>query len=286
MSNLDQFESAFRAAAKTAYEHQPIRFTDVLVVTDLDEQAADAFAAGVQAFLAHAGPADDLRLRTLSTEDYDNVAALLDRVVEFSPSLICTYRHLKSDAWKWPYSLGEYLDVLTQVATSPVMVLPHPKAGRAAEHAMSELEHVMAMTDHLAGDHRLVNFAAALTQRGGSLYLAHIEDDATFERYIEAISRIAEIDTDVAREKIRERLLKDPVDYIASCKRGLADAGADIEAVAIVTAGHHLAEYKRLVDEHHIDLLVMNTRDDDQMAMHGLAYPLAVEMRSIPLLLL
>jgi len=59
-----------------------------------------------------------------------------------------------------------------------------------------------------------------------------------------------------------------------------------VEAVPIITTGHHLAEYKRLVEEHRVDLLVMNTRDDDQMAMHGLAYPLAVELRSIPLLLL
>ena len=30
----------------------------------------------------------------------------------------------------------------------------------------------------------------------------------------------------------------------------------------------------------------MNTKDDDQLAMHGLAYPLAVELRDIPLLML
>jgi len=30
----------------------------------------------------------------------------------------------------------------------------------------------------------------------------------------------------------------------------------------------------------------MNTKDEDQLAMHGLAYPLAIEVRSIPLLLL
>ena len=40
------------------------------------------------------------------------------------------------------------------------------------------------------------------------------------------------------------------------------------------------------IDEHKIDLLVMNTKDEYQTAMHGLAYPLAVELRSIPLLLL
>lgn len=30
----------------------------------------------------------------------------------------------------------------------------------------------------------------------------------------------------------------------------------------------------------------MNTKDEDQLAMHGLAYPLAVELREIPLLML
>ena len=35
-----------------------------------------------------------------------------------------------------------------------------------------------------------------------------------------------------------------------------------------------------------VDLLVMNTKDEDQLAMHGLAYPLAVELRQIPLLML
>ena len=50
--------------------------------------------------------------------------------------------------------------------------------------------------------------------------------------------------------------------------------------------GHHLADYKRLITEHNIDLLVLNTKDEDQLAMHGLAYPLVIELRSTPLLLL
>jgi hypothetical protein len=41
-----------------------------------------------------------------------------------------------------------------------------------------------------------------------------------------------------------------------------------------------------LITQHHIDLLVFNTKDDDQLAMHGLAYPLAIELRQIPLLML
>ena len=50
--------------------------------------------------------------------------------------------------------------------------------------------------------------------------------------------------------------------------------------------GHYLNDYRRLLDEHEIDLLVLNTKDDEQLAMHGLAYPLTVELRETPMMLL
>ena len=50
--------------------------------------------------------------------------------------------------------------------------------------------------------------------------------------------------------------------------------------------GHHLFEYRRLIEQHEVDLLVLNTKDEDQLAMHGIAYALAVELRQIPLLML
>ena len=54
----------------------------------------------------------------------------------------------------------------------------------------------------------------------------------------------------------------------------------------IVTLGHRLVDCVGLVEENKVDLLVLNTKDTDQLAMHGLAYPLAVEVRQIPLLML
>jgi hypothetical protein len=50
--------------------------------------------------------------------------------------------------------------------------------------------------------------------------------------------------------------------------------------------GHFLSDYQQHIQEQEIDLLVLNTKDDDQLAMHGLAYPLAVELRTLPLLML
>ncbi len=53
-----------------------------------------------------------------------------------------------------------------------------------------------------------------------------------------------------------------------------------------VKLGHLLPAYSGLVTDHGADLLVLNTKDDDQLAIHGLAYPLMVELRQVPMLLL
>ena len=50
--------------------------------------------------------------------------------------------------------------------------------------------------------------------------------------------------------------------------------------------GHHISDCQRLIERHHVDILVLNTKDEDQLAMHGLAYPLAIELRQLPLLML
>lgn len=85
---------------------------------------------------------------------------------------------------------------------------------------------------------------------------------------------------------IKERLLKEPLDYINSCQQTLAQQGLALQLEQIVTLGHRLAQFKQLIVDHRVDLLVLNTKDQDQLAMHGLAYPLAVELRQLPLLML
>jgi len=58
----------------------------------------------------------------------------------------------------------------------------------------------------------------------------------------------------------------------------------DVEST--VAMGHVLSLYQSLIIDHEIDLLVMNTKDEGQLAMHGTAYSLSVELEEIPLLLL
>jgi hypothetical protein len=47
-----------------------------------------------------------------------------------------------------------------------------------------------------------------------------------------------------------------------------------------------LEDYRKLIEEGQVDLLVMHAKEDDQLAMHGMAHPLAVELRAVPILLL
>jgi len=283
VTKVDQFESAFRAAAKPVFEYRRPVIATVLVITDLGDADAAAFTTQVSSSLAVLGTVE---WKVARNSQYSTSEELLGLVERHRPDLICTYRHLQSQAWQWPHSLGTHLDVLTQVAPYPIMVFPHPGRGGAMPHALLNTDQVMAITTELTGDDRLVNFASRLTQPHGVLHLTHIEDGATFERYLEVISKIPSINTDDAREAIRAQLLKQPSNYIESCRAGLAAAGVPQVVEGIVAIGHRLSEYARLIAEHEIDLLVMNTKDDDQFAMHGLAYPLAVELRDIPLLML
>lgn len=282
MPNLDQFESVFRAAAKEPFRPRKVEIGSVLVVTDRDEARAGAFSDRLKEQLAKALGAE-VRWRTLSGPEVGDVEKLLGTVNSENPDLVCTYRNLFSAAWKYPYSLGEHLDVLTQHTAVPVLVAPHPEAARESAHALKNTDHVLAVTNHLAGDHRLANFAARFTQPGGTLTLAHVEDDAEFNRFLDAISKIPTIDTDEARAKLSAQLLKEPRDYIESVRAGLAGRP---KVEGVVAFGHRVGAVRKIVDEHHADLLVFNTMDEGQVAMHGLAYSLAVDIRQIPVLML
>ena len=286
MTNVDQFESMFRSASREVFCYERVVLDSVLVVTDRDATGAKSFGEKVRDFLKVISADEKVRWREVGGSDFRSAGELLELVESVAPDLICTYRNLHSDAWKWPYSLGTHLDLLTQHTAMPVMLLPHPDAERSAEHALENTDTVMAITDHLTGDHRLVNYALRFMESGGTLWLTHVEDDATFGRYMEIISKIPTIETDGARESLREQLLKEPQDYIAGCVEVLRAAGPSVNVENLITFGSHLSEYEKLIEQHAIDLLVLNTKDEDQLAMHGIAYALAVELRQIPLLML
>lgn len=284
MSNIDQFESIFKSSIKEKFSYNQPEFKDILIVTDLQDQEVDDFSNKIKDFLSFLD-ADGLNYTVITGNMFSSTEELLEVVDQNNPDLICTYRNLHSNAWKFPHSLGEYIDVLLQKNSVAVLLVPHPKAGYAYEHAFDGMENVMAITDHLAKDHHLVNFAAKFTKENGVLHLAHIEDQVYFDRVIDAISKIPEIDTDSAEELIKEKLLEDARDYVKSCREELTKHH-QIKIHSIVKFAHFLSHYRNQIEKEKINLLVINTKDDDQLAMHGVAYPLAVELRQISLLML
>lgn len=285
MTNLDQFESEFRAAARTPFEYQPVELGLGLVVTDLPSQNEELTTA-VRNFLTvgREGPAPELQI--VLSEETTALGNLIRLIEERQPDLLVTYRNLHSDAWSWPHSLGETVEVLTQTTELPVLLIPNPQEAPDFARYMQNTDSVMAITDHLTGDDRLVNYAVRMTQPGGKLTLSHVEDGGTLKRMLEAIAKIPEIDTETAREELSKQLLKDPTDYITSCKQVLEEAKVDLQIEQSVTFGHRLKDHLQLVESSAADLLVLNTKEEDQQAMHGLAYPLAVQLRHTPLLML
>ena len=289
---IDEFESLFRSASKERFHYHPLSVRSVLVVTDLQAEPAGMFAADVRAFAKALDERGDVTWTTITGDRFTTPKDLLDLVEDQRPDLVVTYRCLHSAAWQWVFTLGAHLDVLTQATTTPVLVLPHPEQGGAEAAALGggaapgQTDRVMAVTDHLAGDERLVNAALAFAEPGGTLYLSHVEDDSVFERYIDAIGKIPDLDTTTARELLQAQLLKEPHDYVGSCREALEAAQVGVVVQEIVTMGHRVKQYIALVEQHEIDLLVLNTKDEGHSAMHGLAYALAVELRQTPLLML
>ena len=284
MTQIDKFESVFRGADKPVFHYEAPAIRKALLVCDLDRGEAERLLGQVRRFLAVLKA--PLSWEVIEGARVSGIREMLAVLEELTPDLVVSYRHLHSDGWHYPYGLGEYLEVLTQGTDYRVLVLPHPEAGRALPHSLENTDRVMAITDHLAGDHRLVNHALRCTGPGGACDLAHVTDGVTFDRLVETISKIPEIDTVSAGADLLEQMQKEPRDYVVACRRAVEEQGLDVHVGEVVMVGHRLSEYQRLVEEHKVDLLVCNTRDEDQLAMHGLVHPLAVQLRQVPMLML
>ena len=286
MTRIDQFESVFKSADKPVFRYEPFSVGSPMVLTDLDDEAAESFAGLAGKYTGAGGSREISTQRVIKGADFSTIEECLELIAVGKPDLICTYRGLHSDCWRWGQSLGSYVEVLTQTVSVPVLVFPHPAAAETLSAAEAGCRHVMAMTDHLAGDICLVNAALFFTPAQGTLHLTNLEDQQVFERYMEAIDKIPSIDSAAARDSVLAQILKEARDYIQSCRTVMEEQGLDVEIQETVDLGLHVADYKRLAAARDVDLLVMNTKDSGQLAMHGLAYELAVELNDIPLLLL
>lgn len=283
--HIDEFESIFRRAERERFAFADIPLKSVALIADGTGGTAAAERAK-----------DDLlrfcpRLETVSEwrfitgDQYQNVGQLLEVLEQKQTDLIVTWRHLQEESLVPQHSLGVYLDVLTQRTSIPVLVLPGTAAA-PRPFGEEDCDRVMVVADHISGDNRLINYAVRMCRNGGNVWLCHVEDDRVFRRYLSAISRIPQIDTSEADRLLGAQLLKDARDFINDCIRVLQQEGPNVSYHTVVQRGHYLRDYRDLVDSHKVDLLVANTKDDDQLAMHGVAYSLSVELTDVAMLLL
>jgi len=283
MLEVDEFESVFRSADKKPFRLAPPPVSKVLVISDLEGEAQARFTAAVKRYLAVLG---DVEFGEMGDGDFADMQSLLDGVKRARAQMVVCHRDLKSNSWRWPYGLGALTNALIQETPEPVLLVPNPHEHPDMPWQSSDTDSVMVVADHLTGDDALVNWGVGLTREGGTLHLTHVEDDAVFERYMQAISKVPSIQTDNARETILAQLLKEPSDYIESCRSELSEQKVAVTVDKAVTVGHRVVDYRRLVEEHETDLLIFHSNDDDQVAMHGAAHSLAVELRALPLLLI
>ena len=281
MSNIDEFESLFRRAEREPFAYRPLDVRTVAVLTDRDEAYGREVAGAVKTMLPDLASA---KFVTLGRESLGSVAGIEKAVETCRPDLLVTFRLLTEPESVSQHSLGRYLDVLTQTLPPPCLVM----AGTAADPALpsAAADSCVVLTDHIRGDSRLVSTAAALMPEHAALHLCHVEDDAVFERYIGAIEQVPGLDSDLARREIEAVLLGEARDYIQAAEAGLAEAGEAHPTHAHVVRGHRLETFRGLIEAHDADLVVLNTKDEGQLAMHGMAYAVAVEVTGRPLLML
>lgn len=283
MLDLDQIESQFRASVRVRPELVRPQIATALLITDLGPPEAQKLLGQVKGFLRTLG--SEVSWSVLDHTQVSATRSVLDAIETHRPDLAVTYRHLFEDDKDLPHSLGTVADMLTQTTTTPILLLPPP--GRAdLEKRLANTDRVMVVTDHIVGDGSLVSWGLTLVESEGALALVHIEDDVVFARYVEAISKIPGIDTGYAERTIEKQLLHDAERFMDDVE---ADARAEFPKVRIkkvVRRGHTVKDYERVAEEEQADIVVFHTKDEDQLAMHGRAYSLAVELLDRPLLML
>ena len=86
--------SYYGAAVKAVFAYRKVDIRSVLLVTDLENEAALAFKQNVQRFLQHPAAETERTFFLINGSDYHTTNDLLELLPKYSPDLICTYRNL------------------------------------------------------------------------------------------------------------------------------------------------------------------------------------------------
>ena len=143
MSSIDQFESVFRSAVSPNYEPRPFPLQSVLLMSDLDDEAERAYPMDVERFFSGSRP---YKITSLPQEQSASIPTLVSQVGELAPPHH-PYRHVHNEVAEHAYTLGDHIEVLTQVTDAPILLFPHPNAW--PQERFVAPSRVLVLTDHL-----------------------------------------------------------------------------------------------------------------------------------------
>ena len=277
MLKIDHFASLFRAADKEQVDIPMVRISKVALVTDVSIDESHQLWERWKGILPN--PVEMVLLDGSMTQ---SLPKLVDSLKEIEVDLVMTYRCLHSDAWQYPYAVGSYIEVLTQIVPFPVLLMPHiHEESKTYANAKS----ILLLSAELTKEAALVGFAGAFSTKETQLLLAQIDDKSTFLRIIDIISKIPQIDTDDAKQYITERREQEMNDWVFRCTQNLSQQPNAPVVSQIDMLDPSMKECAAVIGQHNAELVVINTKDDEQLAIHGLAYPIMVQFRQLPLLL-
>ena len=281
---IDEFESQFRRAAKEHFKFESIGWEKILIVVEKPE-VLEGHVNQLSANMLGSKFAASPKVEVFSLLPQEPVTEFIKRIKEIEPSLIITHRHLFHLSPQQIQSLGIHIDVITQSTDIPVLLIPETDSCESHD-IPTTFKKVIVLSDHLPKDSHLISYGISVAAENAELILVDMEDRLAFDRFIEIVSKIPEIDTELAREKVKEQLFKEAEEFQDDCLATLVELNLPLTLKKEVRFGSTVADFRELVSAHNADLIVMNTKDHEQLAMHGLAYPLAVEFTDIPLVML
>jgi hypothetical protein len=280
---IDRFESVFRSADKPQFRYQPPNVGRILVLTD-SENKSSTFHDRVSRFLSSGDLGQTPEFRLSNTPPPATKSDFLKRVEADQADIVVTHRHLYETFTDPNLGLGTYPEALLQCSTRPLLILPH-YLDPGLLPTTEKLEDVLVISDHFSNSDELINWSAKFVSNSGSLWLTHVESEADFDRYMKAIERIPELDTDIARTTLRRELLHESNSYIHNCKQQLSRNNPQLTVEILACMGHPLDSYRQWLNEEKHEMLVIPALGDDAFRQRALANHLAEEFPQIALLL-
>ena len=277
MLKIDHFASVFRAADKEIISIREREISKVLIVTDVNHEKSLEIWERWRSLFVHS-----VDVVILHGETSRDISTITQKVEEAECDLIISYRCLHSDNWKYPHAVGSYIEVMTQLTSKPVLLMPHVLED-TREYAPPES--IVLISDDLTKEADLLGWACSFRGSQARCTLVELHNEAHFHRMMDVIAKIPQIDTEVAKDKIYLQLQKDSLDWVSRSQEIVGRWERPLSLQRTEMAQSCMTSCTELVQKEASELIVLNTKDEDQLAIHGLVYPFMVQFRHVPLLL-